>query len=68
MTIEEIIRNAEWITDKTKVIIKFAEFSDPSHIIAVGPWFCDRVLKYVIYKPVKMEMDFKAGRVVFYIA
>lgn len=67
MTITGIILNAEWINEKTRIIIKHKDNRGVVHTLAGGAWFCDQVLYWGAYRVVKLVMNFDAGEAVFYI-
>lgn len=67
MTLNEIILDAEWINEKTHVIIKYKDNRGVVHTMAEGAWFCDQVLNWGRCRVVELSMDFDAGEAVFYI-
>ena len=67
MTLNEIICNAEWVNEKTRVIVKHKDNRGVDHTLAEGAWFSDQVLYWGAYRVVELVMDFNAGEAVFYI-
>lgn len=67
MTLNEIILNAVWINEKTRVIVKYQDNRGVAHTLAEGAWFRDQILYWGAYRVGKLVMDFYAGEAVFYI-